>query len=679
MPMDRRVFLVSTVLAALCACSVRQDGPAPETGADLEFSVAEGQSDNYFIRHRGISGHLNLRTRPTPRLVVAFPAGNSGAALVFDKTTDDEVWGSVDNLRIIEHTDTAGRRLRGLQADITVRSGSLSLAEADVGSLRFLRKAVDYSKLPTRPPPDLRVDDGTLRLSRERPDGESAYELQIEVLAGALRTGQGLGFDADAEGSLRLRVAATSGDPLETPVSAGRLLTDRAADRQALREALAFLTYESKMLAGSWRFLTYFGRDTLLSIRLLMPVLTAKAAEIGLASVLERINKHGEVAHEEEIGELAVYRNLANNNEVTARPIYDYDMVDDNLLLAPVLSSYIETFGLERANGFLSGRATDTEPLRARLASNLALVVEQANAFAVEPDAANLVSIKAGLNDGNWRDSEEGLVGGRYPYDVNAVLMPAALHAAAAIVGSGVLENWQGRLPDEETLRGMAAVWEEQAAGYFRVSITARELSERVAAYARDNGFPLPDVADAGVSFHAVALNADLEPIPVMHSDIATDLLFLRRPENRLAEIVENLSRVFPAGLSTPIGILAANPAYAGAEQQALVTRNHYHGTVIWSWQQAMIIAGLDAQLGREDLSAELRDALWEARRRTWRAMEAAEETISTELWSFAVLDNEFTIAPFGESEGHLTESNAVQLWSTVFLALQEQAMPPER
>lgn len=33
---------------------------------------------------------------------------------------------------------------------------------------------------------------------------------------------------------------------------------------------VAALTYVSKFTAGSWRFLTYFGRDTLISLRLFM-------------------------------------------------------------------------------------------------------------------------------------------------------------------------------------------------------------------------------------------------------------------------------------------------------------------------------------------------------------------------------------------------------------------------
>ena len=673
MPLGRifRTLVVCLCLPAIGACAgqLRERGYASDAG--LRFAISEGQSENYFIRQNGVSAHLNLSTNPLPRLVVAFPAGNSGAALFFRKVTGGPVWGSVTRLETIERKDAKGRTLYGIQADIDVEVESIAIADADVGSIRFLRKAVDYSELPPRGNPDRGIGDKSVRFSRERPDGQSSYLMEVEVLAGKLETDDGLRFVAETGELLRIRVLAASGDPLEKPASVdGRIITS-PGNNEMLEKSLAFLTYETKMLAGSWRFLTYFGRDTLLSTRLLMPILTADTVEIGLGSVLERINHRGEVAHEEEIGELAVYRNMAGNGEVTADPIYDYDMVDDNLLLAPVLNNYIQTFGRDRAERFLAGHTGAKEPLKARLARNLQLVVEQAQAFADKPQSSNLISLKDGLNDGNWRDSEEGLVGGRYPYDVNAVLMPAALWATAEIVGSGVLDANAASLPDHYELLRMAAVWEANAVGYFNVSVGAEQVKEKVVAYARENGYPLVDVPRQDVSFYAVALNTHFKPIPVMHSDIGMDLLFLHRPERQIKEIVSSLARSFPAGLATPVGVLSANPVFANAEEQRIVTQNHYHGTVVWSWQQAMLIAGLDTQLLRDDLSEALREELRAARQKIWQGIASSEEIIGSELWSFAVRENDFVIAPFGQSEGHQTESNAVQLWSTVFLALE--------
>ena len=670
-----RVTALSVLMLAGYSCSGPKDESPRETEASLRFSVSEGQAENHFIRQDGISAHLNLRAHPAPRLIVAFPAGNSGAGLFFQKVASgDRIWGSVSDMRTVERTDGKGRALYGLQADIDIEAGMLILDEADVGSIRFLRKAVDYSRLPQRAPPVMHIDGDRIRFTRERPDVRSSYLMEVEVLAGDLRQEGDVRLVADGEGSLKIRVVAASGDPLEMPVPVNRLLATGNVNETLLEKSLAFLTYETKMLAGSWRFLTYFGRDTLLSICLLMPILGADAAEIGLGSVFERINDQGEVAHEEEIGELAVYRNMAERGQATDTPVYDYDMIDDNLLLAPVFASYVDAFGLERADEFLSGRTSGSWTFRSQLVRNLRLVVEQAGSFAAAPEPSNLLAIKDGLNDGNWRDSEEGLVGGRYPYDVNAVLMPAALRAAAKLVGSGLTGRHAPSLPGEQALLAMATVWEANAAKFFRVSVPSVEAKERVGTYARENGYPLSDVPGEEMRFYAVALDARLEPIPVMHSDVAADLLFLQRPESHLREIVTNLTRRFPAGLATRVGVLSANPAFADAKAQALVTRNHYHGTVVWSWQQMMLIAGLDRQLRRDDLSAALKDELRAARNQIWRGIMTSKEIINSELWSYAVQGEKFIIAPFGQSEGHLTESNAIQLWSTVFLALGQNA-----
>ncbi|MCG8371418.1 MAG: hypothetical protein MJA32_13005 [Proteobacteria bacterium] len=669
-PAGRRLAVAVALLALGGACTQAPGDRAPQ--AALRYSVSEGESENHFIRQDGIAAHLNLRTQPAPRLVVAFPAGNSGAAVHFEAAGGTAVWGAVEDLRTVRLEDDSGRALYGISAEVGVAAGRLSVREADVGSVRFLRGAVDYSALPGRAPPRIEVDGKRLSVTRERPDGRSSYLLSVEVLAGRLQSEEGIVFAGDGE--LRLRVTAASGDPLEMPVSVDRLLRPAAADNEALESALAFLTYEGKMLAGSWRFLTYFGRDTLLSVQLLMPALTAEAAEIGLGSVLERVDGRGRVVHEEELGELAVYRNLAERGEASAAPVYDYAMADDDLMLAPVLGRYLEVFGRERAMRFLAGTTRSNDSRRSVLARNLRLVAERAAAFAGEPVAGNLVAIREDLNFGNWRDSEEGLAGGRYPYDVNAVLMPAALRAAAGIAGSGLLGDEARALPGEDELRRRAAVWEARAHGYFEVSVAADEAGAAVAAYARDHGYPAVTAPGKDVGFFAVALDERSEPIPVMHSDVGMDLLFLQRPPRHLAQLVDSLAAPFPAGLATPVGILAANPAYAGPAEQALVTRNHYHGTVVWSWQQAMAIAGLDRQLRRTDLPDALRSRLQEARRAARQRIAAAREIVNSELWSFAIREGGYAIAPFGQSEGHLTESNAAQLWSTVFLALEPEA-----
>ena len=241
---------------------------------------------------------------------------------------------------------------------------------------------------------------------------------------------------------MRLRITALTGETPLTPLGDNRLLNAKAGADPRSRQALAFLSYEEKFLAGSWRFDTYFGRDTLMSLRLLMPALQPMAIEDGLASVLERLNAQGEVAHEEDIGEFAVLRHRKEQGDPPSdAPIYDYGMVDDDFMLAPVAAAYLldQADGRARATEFLARKLPSGETVGAALVRNFVFVADSAQAFAATPEPRNLVSIKTGRKTGQWRDSEDGLADGRYAYDVNAVFVPAALSAIGRFRDEGLL------------------------------------------------------------------------------------------------------------------------------------------------------------------------------------------------------------------------------------------------
>jgi hypothetical protein len=101
-----------------------------------------------------------------------------------------------------------------------------------------------------------------------------------------------------------------------------------------------------------------------------------------------------------------------------------------------------------------------------------------------------------------------------------------------------------------------------------------------------------------------------------------------------------------------------------------------YHGTVVWSWQQALMIAGLDRQLRRGDLSARLRAELSLARARLWDVIDRSKSLRTSELWSWSFADGQYRIEPFGQRGADADESNAAQLWSTVFLGLTNGTSP---
>src|SRR6185312_7787004 len=105
---------------------------------------------------------------------------------------------------------------------------------------------------------------------------------------------------------------------------------------------------------------------------------------------------------------------------------------------------------------------------------NLRYVVQSAQAFAQAPGVTHLIGLKPGEIVGDWRDSGTGLGGGHYPYDVNAVLVPAALDAAARLAGSGLLSSYL-TAADRALLVGaarMARVWRDRAPQLFVVTLS---------------------------------------------------------------------------------------------------------------------------------------------------------------------------------------------------------------
>ena len=176
--------------------------------------------------------------------------------------------------------------------------------------------------------------------------------------------------------AMRLRITALTGETPLTPLGSSRLLNASSNDDPRSRQVLGFLSYEEKFLAGSWRFNTYFGRDTLMSLRLLMPALQPEAVERGLVSVLQRLAANGEVAHEEDIGEFAVLRHRKQSDAVSDAPIYDYNMIDDDFMLAAVVAAYLfeQPRGSARAESFLAGKMPSGERVGAALVRNFAWV-----------------------------------------------------------------------------------------------------------------------------------------------------------------------------------------------------------------------------------------------------------------------------------------------------------------
>jgi hypothetical protein len=674
--LNMRCALMMSVALCFAPLPVLAD---PASQQRLSFDVEEGPNLNSFLREGPVAAHLLLRSGQDPRILIAFPAGNSGIGLWFAHTNRAARWALLGRPQPLISKDARGRPLYGMSSEATLTGTSdLAVRQAVLSSVRVLRDYQALGTFPAEVAANPVTEGSTITWARDRLDGAAGYRLSIQVTHGALHADH---FNAASDGKIVLKITALSGEVPLTPLWGAHLLNSRAQADAAARNVLTFLSYKEKFLAGSWRFNTYFGRDTLMSVRLLMPVLAPEAVDAGLGAVLTRLSPGGEVAHEEDIGEFAVLDHLRAGGEKSDAPTFNYNMIDGSFMLAPVAAQWLldDERGRSEAAAFLKqmdGRPDNPKALGADLVSNFRFALNAAAKFANDPRAPNLIALKPGFDAGQWRDSNDGLGGGRFPYDVNAVFVPATLEAAGRFFESGLLDSFLSAADRELFARAkrMASTWRDKAGPLFDVSVPNATAQHDIRDYAASlkiaGGTALRSVGDSEVSFPALALTADAETIPVIHSDIGFELLFGRPTSMSLELGVTALMRPFPAGLLTPVGVVVANPVYAAPAIQEKLDRSAYHGTVVWSWQQAVLAAGLRRQLQRQDLSPLLREHLREAQTRLWDAIGAAHSMRNSELWTWSLAKGSLEIAPFGANASDADESNAAQLWSTVYLAI---------
>ncbi len=672
-----RWLAAGAVLAATGASA--QQARAPE----LAYQLTEGQNINALVREGPVAAHLLLRNGVDPRILVAFPAGNSGVGLWFDRLAKPARWTLEAAPAPMAFKDAKGRDLHGIRAIATVLVPRLTIKQGVLSNVRYLRDYQAVGKVPKDVATTPQLGADTISFTRDRLDGAPGYRLTLRVLEGRIA---GNAIEAGAGGRIRLEITAATGDTPLHGLSEAELLNAHAAPDPAARNALRFLSYREKFLAGSWRFNTYFGRDTLMSVRLLMPALQPQAIEAGLNAVLARLSPGGEVAHEEGISEFAVLEHRRHDERGAAAEL-DYAMVDDDYMLGPVAAAYLLDRGhADRAGRYLAGEipgiAQPDAPVRVgeALVRNLRFVLDQARPFAERPDPARLIALKPGRAAGQWRDSDDGIGGGRYAFDVNAVFVPAALDAAQRLYEAHLLDTYLTPADRAAFERAgtMAAVWRAKAPDLFKLSIPAAQAVPAVRAYAASLGVAAgPAVAALGsepLVFHAISLDAQGRPVPILHSDESFALLFGMPSAADLYTYVGAMLRPFPAGLLTGAGLVVANAAQADAGLQQRFTPAAYHGAVVWSWQQALLAAGLERQLARRDLPAPTRARLQQAQAALWWVIQSTRKVANSELWSWAYGKDGYRVVAFGAGRKDVDESNAAQLWSTVYLAVRPPA-----
>lgn len=653
---------------------------------------------------------------------VSWPAGNSGIAAFFEPQN-----GVNGSLTLSLANSSAGHTLEpvyvesdehptvGITAQLELNS-SATLVLPILGSIRVIR---DFAEGPSLLYPTFQDaieftedDDGGVALSRLWLDNTTTTSLFFQPAGnGSLTLADNkVKFTAGA-----YNFNATFNYPQLERLGPSAVLNEASQDlieeSPPQVDSLSFLSYSDKLLAGGWRFYTYFGRDDMISMLLMSSILSSgenSALEAGISSVLERINRtDGSAAHEESIGDYATWLNQQEDGVASTAPRYDYHMIDTDYFVPIILVDYLvkNEVGHSRAEDFLAQEAS-TNPENSGLTyRELALInaekiMSDTAAFAAKggQKKENLIHLKDGEAVGEWRDSNNGLGGGRIPYNVNTAIVPAGLRAVAALAG----EAYFPEHPEWEDAASKAAqVWEDETLGFFEVIVPLDEAKDLLDDYVESNDLPFP--AESGsldasnitgnhtdaLTFYAVALNNDGSPVRVMNTDDCLRHFLLNTTDQAqlssyLSQTADHILRPFPAGLTTDVGLLVANPAYGDTPSYAEnFTSSAYHGTVVWSWQLAMMAAGLERQLDRctgDEMpefcdDGALREKILAAYNRLWDVIDENRDILSSEMWSWRYEGDKFVYAPLGDLPPppgvSPTESNAIQLWSLTFLAVR--------
>jgi hypothetical protein len=225
-------LLLAGIGMGTTAMAQQRGAKAPE----LAYSLTEGQNLNAFVRDGKVAAHLLLRNGSDPRILVAFPAGNSGVGLWFAPLARPATWRLDQAPRPVTFADAKGRPLHGIESIATIDAPRLAPKQAVLSNVRFLRDYQSVSRFPAEVAAPMRVEGNRILYARDRVDGAPGYSLEIQVLGGRIDKGE---IVAGADGRIRLRIVAATGDTPLTGLSKAELLNAGAAADPAARNALA--------------------------------------------------------------------------------------------------------------------------------------------------------------------------------------------------------------------------------------------------------------------------------------------------------------------------------------------------------------------------------------------------------------------------------------------------------
>ena len=294
----------------------------------------EGDFENVLVRDANtkVAAHIQIPVgEKARRVVVAMPAGK--AALCFE-TAQPADWALEGDIATFAEENGQGGvafTLATKRADVSIPVSSILLNHTlmarfgvdpehkhenklrdliQSGGIREMEATLgmslqDLSDRGQIIGPLVDAQTGTCAFTRRALDGKHRYRLElagesaceVRESAGTLRI-----FRKGPAGpaSLRLTIRASTDFERLTPMPLDELVNERGQElfrkdaffAQAVRN-FEFLSFREKFLAGSWNFLSYFGRDTLIALRIMWPVLSRRAKQTGIQSVVNETAENG--------------------------------------------------------------------------------------------------------------------------------------------------------------------------------------------------------------------------------------------------------------------------------------------------------------------------------------------------------------------------------------------------